>query len=170
MLRIYSRLFTCMLAMSILAACASGPRFGEVRASLQDVPPGKARVVLFRQSRFVGIMVSKDIKIDSKTIGALSDGSFLIADHEPGEIEVTVVNDFLSKDFQFAFKVEGGKTYYVELDQSGTMELPLGGGGFVPLTVGADVSRFCGPGWCAGLEDEAEALPKLSSLTRGSPP
>jgi hypothetical protein len=166
--RVFSRFVICVGMICWLAGCG-GPAFKDEQAAIQNVPPGKARIVIFRPWRYVGALVSSDIKVDGKVIGRLGNGSFSTVDHDPGGPEIILPNGFLMKDFQYSFSVEAGKIYYLEVwayNSSG-----FGGPGqvavdslFVP---GQSTASYCGPQWCVRREDAAEALPKLSSLSRG---
>jgi len=166
--RVFSQFVICVGMISLLPGCG-GPAFKAEQAALQNVPPSKARIVIFRPWHYGGLLVSSDIKLDGQVVGRLSNGSFSTVDHDPGFPQMTLVNGFLTKDFEYAFKVEAGKIYYLEVwpyNSSG-----FGGPGqvavdslFVPSQ---STANYCGPQWCVRQEDAAEALPKLSSLNRG---
>jgi len=140
-----------------------------VQGPLQNGPPDKARLIIFREWNYVGALVSNDVKIDGKVTGTLSNGSFLAVDRESGFPQITIVNDFLTLDFQYSFKVEAGKTYFLQIWPHGDFGSPaqlL----FNSLVSPEGVADFCGPSWCLRNEDAAESLPKLRSLTLGSAP
>lgn len=153
----------------MLQACSSGPNFPQFSASQQEQNKEQARIIIFRGSQLQGYFSSYDVKIDDKVIGSLSDGSFLVANHPEGSVKITKVNDFLTKDFDFSINVVAGKTYYLEFEMNGTTVI-VGGGIFIPVINRAQHPQYCSPGICAGLQDAAEALPKLRNLTRGSQP
>jgi hypothetical protein len=166
--RVFAQFVTGAGIISLLAGCG-GPAFKEQQAALQSVPPDKARIVIFRPWRYAGLLISSDIKIDGQVIGRLSNGSFSMVDHDPGFPQMTLVNGFLTKNFEYTFKVEAGKTYYLEF--WGYNSTGFGGPGQVAvdsmLVPSQSTANYCGPQWCVRQEDAAEALPKLSSLSRG---
>lgn len=151
----------CLLPLCVLGACAvGGPSFEQMQSYLPAVPAGEARIVLFRQPNYFGMAVWKDIRIDGRPMGSLASGSFIVARHAPGQVRVTMVNDFLTPDYGFSFTVEAGKTTYVEFQPNAS----VADGALMALLVRAEHPEFCGPGWCAAREDAAEALPKLRGL------
>ncbi len=160
--------FSCLMRPGIVQLMhPCGPSFGEVQPTLQPVAKDKARIILFRDSHFMGWGASNDVKIDDKPVGNLANGTFLVADHDPGDIRIALIGDFFSGDFAFSFEAKAGETYYVEYQMDGSTDAPIQGGGFVTISAHAEKRDFCGPGWCAGRESAAEALPKLANLRRG---
>lgn len=148
-------------ALCLLLSCAmGGPPASPMPHTLIAPPANEARLVFFRERGYFGSLVSKDIKIDDKPAGSLSNGSYFVTHHAAGRVRVTVVNDLLSPDYHFSFEVEGGKTYYLELHANASME----DGAPTAALLQAKHPDFCGPGWCTGREDAAEALPKLRKL------
>ena len=78
-------LFVGLLVMaSALVGCASGPKYDEVMAKIQPIPPGQARVFFYREGIYAGSFVQPDVDLDGQKIGKSKAGGFFFIDRLPG--------------------------------------------------------------------------------------
>lgn len=120
-------LLACALALT-LAGCAStetakpaapaksAPAKAEAAqpAAATGIPAPSgdyANVVFFRESKFVGAMVSFKVREGEQELGKLSNGTYFVAQVSPGAHAYTVHSE--AKDV-LNLEVERGQTYYVQ--------------------------------------------------------
>lgn len=89
------------------AAPASAPAAGAVPAP----PEGKANVVFFRPSSFVGAAIRCTVRENARMIGRLGNGDYFIQAVEPGVHKFTAATE--AKD-EISIEAEPGETYYVK--------------------------------------------------------
>jgi hypothetical protein len=73
-------------------------------------PAGKGQVIFFRDSKFVGAMLSFMVREGTTELGKLSNGSYFVAVVDPGTHIYTVHSE--AKD-NLTLEVEAGENYYV---------------------------------------------------------
>lgn len=97
-----------VLLLSLLSACAT-TSYVDKPATI-EAKPGKALIVFYRESRFVGSAGSFSVFEDSVKLGALKNGSFFTVDAEPGEHVYTAKTEVTET---IALDVKAGRKYYV---------------------------------------------------------
>jgi len=99
-------------AMILFSGCASlGPSFTPLQAS----PSGKSIVYIYRVSHFAGSAYSPDVKLDGKTLGTLSNGSYLPFEVAPGQHKIeleSIAGVVCAIDFKLSDKAE----HYLRFD------------------------------------------------------
>jgi hypothetical protein len=98
-----------LLAFLAVPATAAEPS-AAVRAFVGTPPPGKAFVVFYRPSKFVGAAVGFKVREDKKELGKLRNGKYFVATVEPGAHTYKVHSE--AKDL-LNLEVEAGETYFV---------------------------------------------------------
>jgi hypothetical protein len=152
-----------------LAACASGPRYGDA-AAVHTLPHDKARLVVFRESHFAGSLKTARIKIDGRTVASLPNGAVLQVDHDPGHVEIGVDSLLDFGACEIRLEVNPQAEYFVEVG----VYIPMSPVtmGLVPhllITTNSTANRVCGGGWCAAVVEKREASARLHDLTLVTP-
>ncbi len=91
------------------AAPAAAPAVAKLNP-IDPVPAGKAQIVFFRPSRYVGMALSFSVREGDKGIVKLTNGSYQVVVTDPGTKEYNI--SFEAKD-TLRMEVEEGETYYV---------------------------------------------------------
>jgi hypothetical protein len=144
--------------------CAGDPLEPAIRAYPSESDQNNGFVTIFRESHFVGMGIDAKIKVKGLPYGYVLNGSGIRIGLPPGttSIDVYTVMDF--GHLSVPLTVESGKEYYLELAQQPNMAFTGGAVGYLLSTRKANVSQFCGGGWCAAVEDAETALPKLEKI------
>jgi hypothetical protein len=71
---------------------------------------GKAKVVFFRPSKFVGGMIGFIVRENNTELGKLRNGKYFIIDAEPGKHTYTVHSEATDNTI---LELEAGETYYL---------------------------------------------------------
>ena len=122
------------------AAAAAGGLDPKVAAVVGTPPEGKAHVVFFRPSKFVGAAVGFKVRENGVELGKLRNGNYFVLAVEPGEHTYVVHSE--TKDVT-PIEAEAGETYFL----SGSLSMGVMSGR--PNLSPSDAAAF------------AAALPKL---------
>jgi uncharacterized protein DUF2846 len=101
----------CLLAVLVLAACASGPKFETVENSLASTSTGNARIFIYR-STTLGAAIQPEIRLNDKVVGKAEPQGVFFVDVAPGPIEVVSGSEVEKK---LTFQVEPGDRRYVRM-------------------------------------------------------
>ena len=82
-----------LLALSGLAACATGPDYSEASASIPDVARDRGRVHFFRDNQFFGMGVQPAIAMGGRPIGPCAPGSVYFLDLPAGKYRASVATE-----------------------------------------------------------------------------
>lgn len=85
---------TLVPLLSLLIACsvASAPQELAVTALSFTPTPGKARIYVYRPSRFIGSGARLKVAIDSQFVGKTASGTFLMVEVDPGTHRISGVS------------------------------------------------------------------------------
>jgi hypothetical protein len=111
----------------LLASCASTYQYSEVIntqsntdkqiAINKNVPSDEAHIYIYRESGFVGSFTSWPVQLESRKIGALKNGSFILIKTQPGKIKLLPENHlgiFSDGVEGHEFNAYGGEEYYLK--------------------------------------------------------
>jgi hypothetical protein len=93
-----------------------------------------ARLICYREKRFVGAGLHHTISVDGTEIGDLNNGTYFIVKIAPGEHKMHADE----KKDEFTFTVEAGKTYYFKTEIKMGVWKGHGKISLVDATLGAD--------------------------------
>ena len=111
------RRFQCALLILIaviLTACASGPKFTEVKPALVSESPDMGRIFLYRPSS-IGAALQPDILLNGEKIGEAISWGFFYVDRPAGSYECLTSTEVERK---VSFILEPGQTRYVRFSVS----------------------------------------------------
>jgi hypothetical protein len=135
----FFRFLPAVLALLLIAACATGPSLKEQAAAVPAIEPGKARIYFYRTS-VDGGAYQPDVLLNGKKVGdAIPRGVFFL-DVKPGKYSITttmtsqVVNlDIVSGEKKFVrFSYSSGFNIFPELMDSATGEAESAELGYLP--------------------------------------
>jgi hypothetical protein len=91
-----------------------------------------ARLYFVRHSTFVGIINSPEIKIDGRSVGSISTGSYILVERLPGRHTITVSHWADFGQFVADVHLNSGESYYYEI----AIATRGGGGVLLPSLAG----------------------------------
>lgn len=98
-------------AAMLLAACANNMSYMEMKALMPPPPADKGRIYFYRNTAWVGNLVTPDILLNNVSIGLSDPGSFFYIDREPGEYRAICGNN--GGDHATNFSLAAGQEVYV---------------------------------------------------------
>lgn len=108
----------CCLAFQ-LAGCAST---SAIESQTKQRDARLARLYFLREKGLVGALggtgPGAEIKIDSKSVGAVANGSYIFADRPPGRYILSVENKVSMGSFETEVQVDAGQAYYFSIASS----------------------------------------------------
>jgi len=144
---------TLLAATALLTACAGGPAYKDMQATIPAVPSGEGRVYFYRTA-MMGAAVQPDVHLNGKVVGSSVPGGFFYADEAPGNCEVVTATEVENK---LTFTLDAGQTRYVRLD----MHMGLMVGHVVPHLIDETtaLTEIDGTKYAAPKTDVAAAKP-----------
>ncbi|HUS55076.1 MAG TPA: DUF2846 domain-containing protein [Thermohalobaculum sp.] len=73
----------------LVSACASGPKFAEIKGNISAMPDGQARIYFYR-TQIVGAAVQPSIILNQENVGSCEPKGVFYKDVEPGKYEASV--------------------------------------------------------------------------------
>ena len=120
------------VALLCLAVLLGGVPPAAVVAQSKAPDSGSARLFFLRHSTVVGIAVWPDIKVDGRSVGSLSPGSYIVAQRPAGRHTITISHWGDFGRYEADVQVAAGASYYYELG----LNLRGGGGVLLPSLAG----------------------------------
>jgi hypothetical protein len=105
------RLALAASALSLLAACASGPKLAEVKSSIPALKSTEGRIYFYRSNSMMGAAIQPTIQLNGADVGASKPGSFFFVDAAPGPQAVSTSTEVEKK---LTFTLAAGETRYVK--------------------------------------------------------
>ncbi|WP_081078514.1 DUF2846 domain-containing protein [Burkholderia territorii] len=97
-------------SLLFLAACASGPGYVDVAASIPQLNANLGRIYFLRSASPLGAAIQPDIRLNGQVVGQSKPGGFFFVDEPPGTYTVVTTTEV---DRKITFDVEAGQTRYV---------------------------------------------------------
>ena len=101
--------FAITFVLSLLTACATGPKFNTIESQLSPLPASKARIFFYR-STTLGGGIQPEIKLNGVVVGKAEPLGVFFVDRDPGNIEVITGSEV---EKRLTFTVAAGETRYV---------------------------------------------------------
>ncbi len=73
----------------LLAGCASGPKYADMKSSIPPLAGDKGRIYFYRSSSMAGGAIQPKIVLNGAKVGSSKPGGFFYVDRAPGNYEVT---------------------------------------------------------------------------------
>jgi len=100
------------LALALLPACATGPRYAEVEKALPKVAADKGRVWFYRSGIMFGAGIQPSVLLNGEKVGDSVPGGFFYVDRNPGSYEVLLSTEV---DRKVTFTLESAQERYVRM-------------------------------------------------------
>ncbi|MBI1965646.1 MAG: DUF2846 domain-containing protein [Betaproteobacteria bacterium] len=100
------------VVVSGLTACASGPKYKEVEASIPPLAAGKGRIYFYRSGVIFGSGIQPSVMLNGQQVGDSKPGGFFFVDRDPGNYEVLLSTEVERK---LTFTLAGGQEQYVKM-------------------------------------------------------
>ena len=81
-----------LAAVAILAGCATGPVYTEMKSTIPALAADKGRVYFYRPST-VGAAMTPTVTLNGKSVGTSKSHGFFYVDVAPGDYKVTIDSD-----------------------------------------------------------------------------
>jgi outer membrane murein-binding lipoprotein Lpp len=108
------RLVLAFAAAAVLAGCASGPKFTEMKSSIPTLAADQGRVMFYRTTA-LGAAVQPEVRLNGVVVGSAVPNGFFWADRPPGPIEISTSTEVERK---LTFTLDKGQVRYVRLNIS----------------------------------------------------
>ncbi len=82
------RLLFAAMALALLSACASGPKFSEVEKTFPQVAANQGRIWFYRSGTMFGAGIQPDVVLNVVKVGDSVPGGFFYVDRPAGNYEV----------------------------------------------------------------------------------
>jgi len=109
---IAGRIATVALLAGILAGCATGPKYEEVRSGFAPLPAAQGRIFFYRSGNPIGSGIQPSVMLNSEKVGDSQPGGFFFVDRAPGNYEVNLTTEVERK---LTFTLESGQEQYVRM-------------------------------------------------------
>jgi hypothetical protein len=106
------RLSLAIIAVALVAGCASGPKFSEIKSTIPPVSADQARVMFYRTTAF-GAAVQPEVRLNGVVVGTAVPNGFFWTDRPPGSYEVSTTTEVERK---LTFILDKGDVRYVRFD------------------------------------------------------
>jgi Protein of unknown function (DUF2846) len=95
--------------VALLGACASGPKYAEMKSKIPVVKSGEGRIYVFRDSIF-GAAIQPKVYLNGGEVGASKANGFFYVDRPAGEYKMANQTEV---ERSLTFVLEPGETKYV---------------------------------------------------------
>jgi hypothetical protein len=107
----------CVLALLAVTACAApGPSFSGAAGTMPPLPPGQARVFLYRWLEPYDSVSMSVAFLNGQPIGATEPGAVLYRDVVPGQYTISVVSDGTYPNQFKTVVLRPGETVYARIE------------------------------------------------------
>lgn len=97
-------------SLLLLAACASGPTYNDVAASIPTLDANLGRIYFLRSASVLGAAIQPEIRLNGQAVGRSTPGGFFYVDEPPGAYTVVTTTEVERK---ISFDLTAGQTRYV---------------------------------------------------------
>jgi len=104
-------IFMILLALT-LSACATGPKYAEIKSSFQTLAPDEGRIFFYRSGTPFGAAIQPSVLLNGEKVGDSVPGGFFFVNRPPGNYEVVLSTEIEKK---LTFMVEKAQERYVRM-------------------------------------------------------
>jgi hypothetical protein len=102
-------LFVAVL-VAVVAGCASGPKYAEMKSKIPTMKPGEGRVFVYRDSIF-GAAVQPKVMINGVEVGTSQANGFFYVDRPAGDYKISGSTEV---ERSVSFVLAAGETKYIQ--------------------------------------------------------
>ncbi len=115
MKRNFLKFAAAVIAIGVLAGCATGVKYEQAAASIPSLKAGEGRVYFLRSSSMVGAAVQPDIKLNGNVVGTSKPGGFFYVDRPAGNYTASAATE---TEKVATFSLQAGETKYLRTSPS----------------------------------------------------
>lgn len=101
-------------AVAVLAGCATGPKYAQVRNTLPALNPEHGRVFIYRATAF-GAAVQPDVKLNDEKVGTAKPKGFFYVDRPAGNYRISTSTEVKRT---LSLTLDKAQTRYVRLNMA----------------------------------------------------
>jgi len=106
------RIAALVLLAGMMAGCATGPKYEEVRGGFPSLDADKGRIYFYRSSNPFGSAIQPSVMLNGEKVGDSRPGGFFFVDHPPGNQEVNLTTEVEKK---LTFTLDPRQDQYVRM-------------------------------------------------------
>jgi hypothetical protein len=103
--------FSILAASMLLVACASGPKYSDVKSSIPPLTSDNGRIYFYRSNSMLGAAIQPSVMLNGQKVGNSKPGGFFYIDRPPGNYEVTCGTEVERKA---SFVLDAGQQRYIK--------------------------------------------------------
>jgi Protein of unknown function (DUF2846) len=113
-MKVTRRVCLAAFAVFLVAGCASGPKYTEIKGKIPSLQSGQGRVFVYRDSTF-GAAVTPDVLINGKVVGVSRANGFFYTDLPAGNHKLSAGTEV---ERSLSFTLASGENKYVRSSMS----------------------------------------------------
>ena len=106
------RHLTAAIIALLLAACATGPKYAEVKSAIPALAADHGRIYFYRSGNMFGSGIQPVVMLNGEKVGDSVPGGFFFVDRKPGNYEVLLSTEVERK---LTFTLVSGQEQYVRM-------------------------------------------------------
>jgi|WetSurSiteA1Bulk_404760.scaffolds.fasta_scaffold169575_1 hypothetical protein len=107
-----ARIAALGLLAGVVAGCATGPKYEEVRGGFPALVAEQGRIYFYRSSNPIGSGIQPSVMLNGQKVGDSKPGGFFFVDRAPGNYEVNLTTEV---DKKLTFTLEPRQERYVRM-------------------------------------------------------
>lgn len=107
-------LFLVVCNAVLMAGCATGPSFSQLKASIRPLAQDNGRIYFYRISG-LGAAIQPSVNLNGQDVGTAAPGGFFYVDRPPGDYRVVTTTEV---ERTLSLTLDKGQTRYVRFDVS----------------------------------------------------
>jgi len=107
-----TRILSAAIIVLLLAACATGPKYAEVRGAIPPLAADQGRIYFYRSANMFGSGIQPVVMLNGEKVGDSVPGGFFFIDRKPGNYEVLLSTEVERK---LTFTLVSGQEQYVRM-------------------------------------------------------
>ena len=104
------RLILAIAAVALLAGCATGVKYSDMKQSIPALKAGDGRIYFYRRASMVGAAIQPDIQLNGQRVGESVPGGFFYLDRPAGNYEASSATEIERK---LTFTLARGESKYI---------------------------------------------------------
>jgi hypothetical protein len=96
---------------AVLAGCASGPKFAEMKAKIPSLKQTEGRIYFFRENSMMGAAIQPAIRVNGEEVGKSQPNSFFYVDRPAGRYTIAASTEI---ERTLSLELGAGETKYVQ--------------------------------------------------------
>lgn len=104
------RAFMLSAAAILIAGCASGPKFAEMKSKIPTLKSSDGRIYFFRENSMMGAAIQPSIKVNGQEVGNSKPNGFFYVDRPAGTYTISAATEI---ERTLSIELAAGESKYV---------------------------------------------------------